>query len=235
MNGVQLLNADMAARVVIDTAALPWQSSPGAGVERKRLHLDGPAESGRVTSIVRYLPGSAFPRHGHPDGEEIFVLDGVFSDDSGNYPKGTYILNPEGFAHAPHSREGCTIFVKLRQYGGRDRPHVVVDTTTAAWQWRKSGQSAEMPLYEQDGYPGRTSLIKILPGAVMPKHGHPFGEEVLILEGSLDDEHGSYAAGTWLRCPVGSSHRPASRDGCVFLLKTGSVLSRNWTGTTESP
>jgi len=52
------LNADFSKPTAVRTAAMQWQSSPGAGVWRKRLELRGAAESGRVTAIVRYDPGS---------------------------------------------------------------------------------------------------------------------------------------------------------------------------------
>jgi anti-sigma factor ChrR (cupin superfamily) len=224
MNGIIRLNADMGERVVVDTAALDWEKSPSGTVWRKRLHVDGPAESARVTSIVRYDPGGAFPAHDHPGGEEIFVLEGVFSDEHGDYPAGTHILNPEGFRHAPFSREGCTLFVKLRQYAGADRPQQQRDTRALPWEERRGGQVAEMPLYSQNGYDGRTSLIRFSPGGGAPRHGHPFGEEVLILDGTMEDEFGTYGRGTWIRNPVGSAHQPLSHDGCIFLIKTGSVL-----------
>ena len=105
------INADLDERVVIDTGALPWQSSPSATVWRKRLYLDGPAEAGVVTSIVRYDADSAFPAHDHPDGEEIFVLDGTFSDEHGEYPAGAWIRNPSGSRHAPLSRNGAVVLV----------------------------------------------------------------------------------------------------------------------------
>src|SRR3546814_6219955 len=82
----------------MDTAAMDWQASPSPTVWRKRLDLvDG--EFSRVTSIVRYDPSSSFRAHGHPQGEEILVLDGVFSDEHGDYPAGTFLLNPAGFRH----------------------------------------------------------------------------------------------------------------------------------------
>ena len=64
--------------------------------------------------MVRFDPGARFPRHAHPDGEEILVLDGVFSDETGDYPAGSHLLNPDGTSHAPWSGLGCTLFVKLR-------------------------------------------------------------------------------------------------------------------------
>ena len=122
------INGDLSVRAVVDTARMEWVSSPSGSVWRKRVHLVGPPESGQVTSVVRYEPKSRFPAHDHPEGEEILVLDGVFSDEHGDWPAGTYLLNPEGFRHAPSSEPGCLLFVKLRQFPGRERRHVVVDT-----------------------------------------------------------------------------------------------------------
>ncbi len=212
------INADRNARVVIDTGALDWQPSPSASVWRKRLYLDGPVEDGRVTSIVRYDANSAFPEHDHPDGEEIFVLDGTFSDEHGDYPAGSYLLNPEGFRHAPFSEDGCVIFVKLRQYAGRDRHHVTLDTDTLPWQPGRADGVTVKTLYAQDGYPERISLLRIEAGAGPFPHDHPHGEEVFVLDGADEDEHGIHPAGTWIRSPPGSRHAPWSREGAELLV-----------------
>ncbi len=212
------INADLAERVVIDTNALDWQSSPSPSVWRKRLYLDGPREAGVVTSIVRYDADSAFPVHEHPDGEEIYVLDGTFSDEHGDYPAGSYLLNPEGFRHAPFSKNGCVIFVKLRQYAGRDRHHVTLDTGTLPWQPGWAQGVTVKQLYAHDGYPERISLLRIEAGAGPFPHDHPCGEEVFVLDGADEDEHGIYPAGTWIRNPPGCRHAPQSRDGAVLLV-----------------
>ena len=101
----EMLNVDFSKQVVIRTSDMPWVASPAPGVERKLLAREG-AESGHATSIVRYAPGAAFSRHMHPFGEEILVLDGVFSDENGDYPAGTYLRNPPGSGHAPFSKDG---------------------------------------------------------------------------------------------------------------------------------
>lgn len=212
------INPDLDQRVVIDTGALAWRPSPSPTVWRKRLYLDGPAEAGVVTSIVRYDAGSAFPVHDHPDGEEIFVLDGTFSDEHGDYPAGSYLLNPEGFRHAPFSDNGCVIFVKLRQYAGPDRAHVTLDTGALPWRPGSAEGMTVKPLYAQDGYPERISLLRVEAGAGPLPHGHPGGEEVFVLDGAFEDEHGSYPPGTWIREPPGSRHAPLSRDGAVLLV-----------------
>jgi anti-sigma factor ChrR (cupin superfamily) len=221
MSEHQELNGDYAQRVVMHSADMDWQSSPGAKVWRKRLHLVGPPEAGRVTSIVRYDPGSTFPPHEHPDGEEILVLEGTFCDEHGAYPVGTYLLNPEGFAHAPYSEEGCVLFVKLRQYPGQTRGHVVVKTREAAWEATEDAGRERMPLYSDPAHPEKMHLTRLAPGAAASHHAHPGGEEVLVIEGSLEDEFGRYGKGDWLRYPDGSAHRPRTDEGCLLYVKVG--------------
>ena len=157
------LNADFTRPAVMETAKMDWQASPSPTVWRKRLDLcDG--EFSRVTSVVRYDANSSFRTHDHPDGEEILVLEGIFSDEFGDYPAGTYLLNPQGFRHTPFSKEGCVIFVKLRQFVGEEREHVVIDSNTA--DWREPGPGvAILSLYEEDGYPKDIMLVRLASGA----------------------------------------------------------------------
>ncbi len=215
------LNADFSRSVVVRTAAMEWSPSPAPGVLRKRLELIGEAESGRVTSLVRYAANSSFPSHGHPGGEEILVLAGTFSDEHGDYPVGTYLLNPEGFSHAPFSRDGCDLLVKLRQYPGAGRRHVVVDTANGEWLPGRGPGLTTIPLYAEDGHPESMRLVRIAPGAGVPEHDHPGGEEVFVIDGDIEDAGGAHDAGCWLRHPDGSRHTPRSRTGCTLYVKTG--------------
>ncbi|MCZ6590022.1 MAG: cupin domain-containing protein, partial [Alphaproteobacteria bacterium] len=114
------LNADFSQRVAIDTTSQPWVASPLPGVERRMLDRIGD-EVARATSLVRYAPDSYFSPHEHSGGEEFFVLDGVFSDEHGDYGPGMYLRNPIGSSHKPFSRDGCTIFVKLGQMDPDDQ------------------------------------------------------------------------------------------------------------------
>jgi anti-sigma factor ChrR (cupin superfamily) len=215
------LNDDFNALVRVATTDIDWQESPSPSVWRKRLEHSGPAESGRVTSIVRYDADSTFPAHDHPDGEEILVLDGTFSDEQGDYPAGTFVLNPEGVSHAPHSNEGCVLFAKLRQYPGTDRRHVKIDTKAGEWNPGRYPGLSSMPLYSEDGHPESIRLVRFEPGAKVDFDDHTDGEEIFVIEGHLKDEHGSYPAGTWVRYPVGSNHAPWSDDGCILYVKSG--------------
>jgi len=204
---------------VVHSDEMPWQASPRASVWRKRLEHSGPAEAGRVTSLVRYDPGSQFPSHPHPGGEEILVLEGEFADEHGRYPAGTFLLNPEGFEHAPFSDRGCLLFVKLRQSPG-PRAHVRIDTASASFAPLRAGV-AQLPLYQDLRYPERILLVRLAAGARLPDVSFPGGEEILVLSGELEDEHGRYRKGSWMRYPPGSTHTPSTAAGCLLYLKHG--------------
>ncbi len=221
------INGDMGVRVRVDTGSMGWQPSPSGHVLRKRVHLVGAPESGQVTSVVRYEPGASFPAHEHPEGEEILVLEGVFSDEHGDWPSGSYLLNPEGFRHAPFSRDGCLLFVKLRQYGGEGRRHVSLQTHDARWTPSdREGVSVKV-LYRGHGEEMRLErwAVGAGSGAGSGATVHPGGAEILVLDGALEDEAGRHAAGVWLRLPAGASHRPSSSEGCELYVKTGGVSS----------
>ncbi|MEM9487535.1 MAG: cupin domain-containing protein [Myxococcota bacterium] len=222
---ISSLNGDLSRRVVIDSNLHEWRASPSGTVWRKRLHRVGAAESGQVTSLVRYEPNASFPAHDHPEGEEILVLEGTFSDEHGDWPAGSYLLNPEGFRHAPFSREGCLIFVKLRQYSGDGREHVALDTSAAQWSSKSDKGIATQALYADDRFPDAMRLERWSPGSESGPRTWPGGVEILVIEGRLADENGTYAAGTWLRLPDGASHRPRSPDGCLLYIKAGAVSS----------
>jgi hypothetical protein len=219
----QSLNGDLTIRVVMNTPEMDWTPSPAGTVLRKRLHLVGEAESGQVTSLVRYLPGSSFPEHGHPEGEEIFVIEGTFSDHLGDAHAGTHLLNPEGFRHAPHSGPGCMILVKLRQYGGEGREFHRTQTRDMTWS-RTDLRGVEQKLLYRDGrFPDVTRLERWAPGAAPGPRELPGGAELFIIEGALEDAEGRSPAGTWLRLPAGSTLEAHSSDGCVVYLKTGAL------------
>jgi anti-sigma factor ChrR (cupin superfamily) len=213
------INGDLSVRVDADTARMPWTPSPSGTVWRKRVHRVGPKEAGQVTSVVRYEPNSRFPSHDHPDGEEILVLEGVFSDEHGDWPAGTFLLNPEGFRHTPFSKPGCVLFVKLRQFPGRQRRHVVVDTHALAWETGATPGVSQKTLYQQAGF---TDVIRLEHWEAQTDLGvvvYPEGAELFVLDGAFADEHGSYGACHWLRFPVNAAHHPRTVDGCTLYVK----------------
>lgn len=212
------INADLSKRVVVFSEDIPWVDSPMPRVRRRMLERDG-EEVARATSIVRYAPNSFFSAHTHGGGEEFLVLKGVFSDEHGNYPAGTYIRNPVGSTHTPFSQDGCTILVKLWQMHPDDRKRVAISTTQTPWIFGLLKGLEVMPLHTYGTE--NVALVKLSAGTQFQHHSHLGGEEIFVLEGVFEDEFGAYSQGTWLRNPSGSHHTPFSRSGCTIYVKTG--------------
>jgi anti-sigma factor ChrR (cupin superfamily) len=213
------LHDDFAQPVVSHAADANWLPSPLPGVERRMLDRVG-AEVARATSLVRYLPGSSFARHVHGGGEEILVLEGVFSDEQGDYPAGSYLRNPPGSSHAPFSREGCVLFVKLWQFAAQDLTPVRIDTRTEPWRQGLVPGLSVMPLHEHDGV--STALVRWAPNTRFNQHAHPGGEEILVLEGLFRDDAGDYPALSWLRSPRWSQHAPfTGEESALIYVKVG--------------
>lgn len=212
------IRSDFSQRVVLRPGEESFVPSPLAGVTRLMLDREG-GEVARATTIVRYEPGSHFSSHDHAAGEEFLVLDGVFSDEHGDYPAGTYVRNPPGSSHAPSSKEGCTLFVKLRQFQEGDGERVVIDTLATPWQPGLVEGLSVMPLHEFGTE--HVALVRWAPGTIFKPHTHVGGEEVLVLEGTLQDEHGVYPKGSWVRSPSLSHHHPFTEEGCTIYVKVG--------------
>jgi hypothetical protein len=218
---VQTVNADLRLRVAVDSLAMEWTPSPGGHVLRKRVHLSGPAEAGQVTSVVRYQPGASFPAHDHPGGEEILVLEGIFSDEHGDWPAGTYLLNPEGFRHSPFSRQGCTLLVKLRQFPGTERRHVAIQTGDLPWTPVDRPGTQVRSLYRQPPYSDQTRLERWEAPGNVGLIDYTQGAELFVLRGGFNDEYGHYRRHSWLRIPAGGSLKPEGNEPCEFYIKEG--------------
>ena len=212
-----LLNDDYAQRVVLNSHELVWAASPQAGVERRMLERKG-GEVAKATSVVRYAPGASFEAHTHDLGEEILVLSGMLSDELGDYPAGTYIMNPPGSSHAPRSELGCELFVKLRHLGPDQQLREVVDTNAAQWLQGMVQGLHVMPLMTQGM---GSTLVRWAPQTYFNPHRHFGGEEIFVVSGVFEDEHGRYPQGSWIRSPHMSLHQPFSKEGCTIFVKTG--------------
>jgi anti-sigma factor ChrR (cupin superfamily) len=211
------INADFSQRVVIRPQDYVWVRSPAMGVDRMMLDRIG-EEVARATTIVRFAPNSHFDTHIHGGGEEFFVLEGIFSDESGDYPKGSYVRNPIGTRHTPFTHKGCTILVKLHQFAQDDNQQIAIATDEE--EFNKTAQGVcELALHAHDKECVR--LVRWSPNVQIPAHHHHGGEEIFVLEGAFYDEYGEYPKGSWIRQPDASTHRPVTEEGCLLLIKTG--------------
>ena len=214
------LNQDFTKRVVINTLIGEWHTSPSSGVERLYLERDNMGEFAKASSIVKFQPGSEFEDHMHDNGEEIFVLEGIFSDQYGDYTKGTFLRNPHNSNHVPFSKDGCKIFVKLRQFKKGDNISIVKNTLNSEWLQGLVPGLKVMPLQEYQTE--HAAMVKWEPNTRFNAHKHWGGEEIYVVDGVFYDQFGAYPKGTWIRSPHLSEHQPFTRsEGALIFVKTG--------------
>lgn len=214
------LNADFSQRVTSTPDAASWVASPLPGVTRRMLDRVG-GEVARATSVVRYAPGSRFSAHVHGGGEEYLVLEGVFSDDSGDFGTGAYVRNPPGTSHAPHSEPGCVILVKLWQFDADDLVPVHLDTRSeSGWSPVMAGVQ-RLALHAHAGVV--TQMLRVARDVPVPLPDA--GVELFVVEGALVEHDGTnHVAGSWIRAPRGLRPRlMAGTQGARLYLKTGGV------------
>ncbi len=211
------LNADFTKRAVMHGAAMPWQASPIPGVERKMLDRIGD-EVARATTIVRYAPNSQFSPHTHGGGEEFLVLAGVFQDEQGDYPVGTYVRNPPTSRHMPGSVSGCIILVKLWQFDPDDRTQVTLNTTNQPYiaEMTRPGVSIlslftdERETVQLERWAANASIDLLAPN----------GLEIFVIQGGFWESGEVFQPYSWLRLPPDSRLLGQSgSEGCQIWRK----------------
>jgi anti-sigma factor ChrR (cupin superfamily) len=209
------INGNFDQRVVVHASEMPWAPSPIHGVDRRALDRVGD-EVARATSIVKYAPESQFPSHHHTGGEEFLVLDGIFQDEHGSFPAGSYVRNPPTSFHTPSSKSGCVIFVKLWQFDLQDRAHIRLrsDLMEAIPNGDLSGVST-IPLYKDQF---ETVSIQHWQPNVQASFAIPEGAEVLVLDGEWFENGEKLTQHSWLRLPT----------NCMLTGKSGSQGAKLW-------
>jgi len=193
------INDDLSKPVIVHAAKLDWVKSPAAGVDRRMLYRVG-GEVARATSIVRYAPGSAFPRHVHSRGEEILVLEGTFQDEHGDYPAGSYFRNPPGTSHEPAAADGCTIFVRLWQFRVGDETQIVRQPGEGVAAPLRQGAIAARILFD-DG--AEQVAIEDWRSDTTVTVDNERGLEFILLSGGASVNGEELAAQSWGRLPAG--------------------------------
>lgn len=210
------LNADFDVSAVVHSEQLDWTPSPMPGVDRRMLDRIG-GEVARATSIVRYAPNSSFSAHTHTGGEEFIVLDGVFQDEHGDYPQGTYVRNPPTTSHTPGSAQGCTIFVKLWQFEMADRTQFRKDM---AAELGGPINGVATAILHHDAFE-MVSYCHLGAGAALTKNDAG-GIEMLVIDGSVRMAGETLGKGVWIRLPVGQVlDLVAADEGAKLWFKTG--------------
>lgn len=215
------LNADFSKRVLVHSDTLDWKASPMPGVDRRMLDRIGD-EVARATTIVRYAPNSQFSAHTHTGGEEFIVLDGVFQDEHGDFPAGSYVRNPPTSRHTPGSDKGCTIFVKLWQFDMQDRTQVMIDMNKTAFVdvANRTGVSA-IPLFKDAA---EAVFVEKWAPNIHVEMDLPGGGEFLVLGGGFTEGGDTLRKHSWLRLPIGAHLSAiAGPEGAKVWFKTGHI------------
>jgi hypothetical protein len=220
-----LIHSDLSVEAVMTYRDAIWRPSPESGVDRLMLERIGGEKVRRATSIVTYRPGSHFSEHIHDGGEEFLVLDGIFSDTTGNFGAGTYVRNPVGSRHAPWSEPGTTIFVKLAQFDPADQEIVRLDTNNASWLDGPVEGAAVLPLHRFG--PEQIRLVRLGPKTQLAEIVDPGGTEIFVVLGKIrSTDGGSFEDRDWLRLPPGKSITLGSEGGATLYIKTGHLMTQ---------
>jgi len=212
------INDDFSIRASAHTRDIEWIASPMAGVDRKMLDRIG-GEVARATTIVRYAPGSAFSPHIHTGGEEFLVLEGVFQDEHGDFPAGSYVRNPPQSRHTPGSDPGCTIFVKLWQFDLHDRLDVKLRANDLSFKPSTRDPGCSSALLHED--PNERVTLEQWAANSELSRSYAGGAELLVLDGGFVENDEAFAQFSWLRLPAASTVR----------LQVGPRGARVWSKT----
>src|SRR5262249_3082987 len=169
--------------------------------------------------MVRCAREGGFSPNVEGGGEEFLVLDGVFSDEHGDFAAGSYIRNPPQSRHTPGSKPGCTILVKLWQFDQADRSHVRIDTNKMPYVRTAERPEVEvMPLF-RDG--GEDVRLERWPASTRVELALPGGGEFFDLDGAFEEGGETFVQNSWLRLPPGARLQAASGPkGCRVWVKT---------------
>ena len=65
------------------------------------------------TILLEFEPGTKYPAHNHPAGEEVFVLEGEIRFGNQHLSAGDYLYTPPNGKHAVYSEKGCTLLLVI--------------------------------------------------------------------------------------------------------------------------
>jgi quercetin dioxygenase-like cupin family protein len=98
-------------KIVVAAEGGAWEPSRIPGVSFRLLRAGGEANAG--TYLVRMEPGTSYPPHDHPAGEEVFVVAGSMRVGPDRLSAGSYLYTPPGGTHDAATEAGCTFLVVL--------------------------------------------------------------------------------------------------------------------------
>ena len=202
------MNDNYETRVLINTNDLEWENTQNKGIYKKLLSKKEDEE----TSILNFEESSKLNNNSKINSVEIFVLEGVYKNEFGEFKSGTYLNLPNENEAFVSSNTGCVIFRKENCDKGVE--NIIIDTNSTPWL-KGQGNLEVMPLFTQ------TALVKWPQNERFIPHKHWGGEEIFVLKGRFMDEYGIYPKGSWIRSPHLSTHFPFVEEETIIFVKTG--------------
>ena len=202
------MNDNYETRALINTNDLEWENTQNKGIYKKLLSK----KENEETSILKIEENSKLNNDSKINSVEIFVLEGIYKNEFGEFKSGTYLNLPNENEAFVSSNTGCVIFRKENCDKGVE--NIIIDTNSTPWL-SGQGNLEVMPLYTQ------TALVKWPQNERFIPHKHWGGEEIFVLKGRFMDEYGIYPKGSWIRSPHLSTHFPFVEEETIIFVKTG--------------
>lgn len=200
--------------LVVETASLPWIELAD-GVQGKAVDI---ALDDFGTRIVRLAPGACLPPVEEGLGLEVIVLKGELQFGSSLLGVGGFARRPAKHMETPSTKDGCTLYVKTGPFAAGDTNSVTLQAEELPW----SPGHGNLRVKSLHNFQGLGSALVHWPaGERFLLHQHFGGEEIFVLSGTFEDEHGRYPEGTWVQSPHLSQHHPFVLEETVIFVKTG--------------
>ena len=207
------IHADHSLRIVVDATDL-YAGQPGECPLEQR---DVPAPS-RIT--LRSLKAGETMTHDGSKLLEILVVRGLLNLNGEALGPASYVRLAPGVSVTFTVTQASMVYLNERTPTEPEKDSYALHGDQLDWRQGMVPGLKVTSLHQ--GLTKHTALVRWAPETRFNPHTHVGGEEILVLEGVFRDEHGSYPAGTWIRSPHMSNHRPfTGPEGATILVKVG--------------
>ena len=206
------LHADHSQRIVVDATSV-LQGQGAVSLERQ-----GQGDRAQIT-VVAHAAGEVWMHTGEQLCE-LLVLQGALLIGEDSFGPQSYVRLIPGQALDLKTQTGCVLYENRRDWTETEEGSFALAGDRMDWRQGMVPGLKVTSLHE--GLTKNTALVRWAPDTRFNPHTHVGGEEILVLAGVFRDEHGAYPAGTWIRSPHMSHHRPFTEaEGATILVKVG--------------
>ena len=206
-------HSDHTLRIVVDATDLYAGQAGERALEQRAVPTDS-----RIT--LRSLKAGESMTHDGAKLLEILVVRGQLSLNGEALGPASYVRLSPGVSVTFTSTEASMVYLNERTPTEPEKDSFALRGNELDWRQGMVPGLKVTSLHQ--GLTKHTALVRWAPETRFNPHTHVGGEEILVLEGVFRDEHGSYPAGTWIRSPHMSNHRPfTGPEGATILVKVG--------------